>query len=175
MLKTIFVIAAVAIAGLLIYAATRPDSFAVSRSATIKAPPEAIFPHINDFRRWEAWSPYEKKDPAMTRSFSGPASGKGAIYDFSGNSSVGAGRVEIADASPPSKVMINLNMLKPMKANNRVEFTLQPQGDSTKVTWAMNGESSYLGKVMCLFFNMDSMVGGDFEAGLANLKALAER
>lgn len=162
-------------AAILVYAATRPDSFRVQRTADIKAPPEKIFPHLDDLHAWAGWSPYEKKDPAMRRSFSGPAQGAGAAYTWEGNKEVGVGRMEILDTSPPSRLEIQLDFLKPFEAHNIVEFTLEPQADATRVTWAMHGPSPYLAKLMGLFFNMDKMVGGDFEAGLANLKAVAER
>lgn len=165
---------AVLVAGVLIVAATRPDTFRVQRSTGINAPPEKIFALIGDFDRWGAWSPYEKKDPAMKRTRSGPAAGKGAAYAWEGNKDVGMGRMEIADATPPSKVTIKLDFTKPFEAHNIVEFTLVPTGDGTQVTWAMHGPQLYIGKVMGLFIDIDKMVGADFEAGLANLKTAAE-
>lgn len=178
MLKIITVIGIVVVvllAAVLIYAATKPDVFRVQRVANIKAPPEKIFPYINDLHRFGAWSPYEKKDPAMKRAFSGPASGKGAIYEWDGDRNVGQGRMEIADTSPPFKVTIRLDFLKPFEAHNMVEFTLAAKGDYTDVTWAMQGPTPYLAKIMHVFFDMDSMVGNDFEAGLANLKTIVEK
>jgi carbon monoxide dehydrogenase subunit G len=179
MLKTIAVIAVVlpvvGIAAVLAYAATKPDTFRVQRAASIKAPPEKIFPLINDLRSFARWSPYETKDPEMKRTYSGSASGKGAMYEWDGNRNVGKGRIEIADTSRPSKITLKLEMIKPFEAHNNVEFTLEPQGDSTNVTWAMNGQVPYLAKVVHVFFNMDSMVGNDFETGLANLKTLTEK
>jgi carbon monoxide dehydrogenase subunit G len=159
----------------LAFAATRPDSFSVRRAASIQASPEKIFPLINDFSRWSAWSPYEKKDPAMKRSFSGPAAGKGAVYAWEGNGDVGQGRMEIADAVAPSRVTLKLDFVKPFEAHNRVDFTLEPKGGATEVTWAMDGPMPFISKVVTLFVDMDRMVGGDFEAGLANLKAIAEK
>ena len=175
MIKTIAIVVLVLIGAVLVFAATRPDSFSVRRAASIKAPPEKIFPLINDFGRWGAWSPYEKKDPAMKRSFSGPAAGKGAVYAWQGNKDVGQGRMEIADAAAPSRVTLKLDFVKPFEAHNTVDFTLEPKGDATDVTWAMNGPMPFISKVVCLFVDMDSMVGKDFEAGLANLKAIAEK
>jgi carbon monoxide dehydrogenase subunit G len=163
------------VAAVLAFAATRPDSFSVRRAASIQAPPEKIFPLINDFSRWSAWSPYEKKDPAMKRSFSGPAAGKGAVYAWEGNGDVGQGRMEIADAVAPSRVTLKLDFVKPFEAHNRVDFTLEPKGGATEVTWAMDGPMPFISKVVTLFVDMDRMVGGDFEAGLANLKAIAEK
>ncbi len=171
---TAVVIVALVVAAVLAYAATKPDTFRVQRSASIKAPPEKIFPLINDFREWTGWSPYEKKDPAMKRTYGSNTSGRGAVYEWAGNGNVGSGRITIADATSPSKVAIKLDMLKPFEAHNDVEFTLVPQGDNTTVTWDMQGRVSYLAKIMHVFFNMDKMVGSDFEAGLANLKSAAE-
>ena len=156
-------------------AATKPDTFRVERTASIKAPPEKIFPLINNFDNWGAWSPYEKKDPAMRRTRSGAASGKGAVYAWDGDRNVGKGRMEIADASPPSKVTLKLDFEKPFEAHNIVNFTMEPKGDATSVTWAMHGPVPYMAKIVHVIFNMDRMVGQDFEAGLANLKALAEK
>jgi carbon monoxide dehydrogenase subunit G len=165
----------VVLAGILLFALTKPDTFHVQRTVAIKAPPEKIFVLVNDFRRWGAWSPWEKMDPAMKKSFGGAASGKGAVYQWEGNDDVGKGRMEIVDSSPPAKITINLDFSSPFEAHNTVMFTLAPAGDSTEVTWAMRGPSPYLMKVMQVFASMDSMVGKDFEAGLANLKAAAER
>ena len=175
MLKITAIIVAILIAGVLIFAATKPDTFHVRRATSIKAPPEKVFALINDFKRWEAWSPWEKKDPAMKRTFGAATSGKGAVYAWEGNSDVGKGRMEIAESSPPSKVTIKLDFVKPFEAHNIVEFMLDAKGESTNVTWAMHGPLPYLAKVMHLFFNMDNMVGKDFEGGLANLKSVAEK
>jgi carbon monoxide dehydrogenase subunit G len=179
MLKTIAVIVVVAIvvsiAVVLVIAATRPDTFRVARSTRIKAPPEAIFPLIEDFRNWSAWSPYETRDPAVKRSFGATTKGKGAEYAWEGNRNVGSGRMEITDSSAPSKLALDLHMLTPMKADNAVEFTLAPQGDATDVTWAMDGRVPYFAKIVHMVIDMDRMVGRDFEAGLAKLKAAAER
>jgi uncharacterized protein YndB with AHSA1/START domain len=178
MLKTLAVIAvvlAVIVAGVLIYATTRPDSFTVKRTASIKAPPERLFALIGNLHGWSAWSPYEKKDPEMKRTFSGTNQGKGAVYEWDGNKNVGAGRMEIVDATPPSKIVIKLDFLKPFEGHNTAEFTMDPQADGTTVTWAMFGPSSFMFKVMGLFMNMDKMIGDDFAAGLANLKAVAEK
>ena len=179
MIKTIALIVvgllAIVIAVVVILALTKPATFRVERTTSIKAPPEKIFPLINDFQSWSAWSPYEKKDPAMKRTFSGPPSGKGAIYEWDGDKNVGQGRMEIMRSTPPSNVTLDLDFVKPFEAHNTVTFTLTPQGDSTTVTWAMQGPGHFISKVMRVFINMDKMVGTDFEAGLANLKALAEK
>ena len=175
MLWTILIIFAVVIAAILIFAATKPDAFRIQRSLTIAAPPEKIFPYLNDYRRWQDWSPYEKKDPAMKRTFSGPATGPGAIYEWDGNKNVGKGRIEITEDSPNARLAFNLDMLKPFEAHNKGELSLQPQGSATVVTWAMHGRTPYLAKILHVFFNMDRMAGGDFEKGLADLKAIAEK
>ena len=179
MLKTItLVVVAALVVGIgvvLAIAATKPDTFRIQRSAAIKAPPEKIFPLINDFRQWGAWSPYEHKDPAMKRTYSASTSGRGAVYEWDGDKNVGAGRITITDTSPPSKVFIDLDMLKPFAASNKVEFTLVPNGNGTNVTWEMQGGVPYFAKIVHMFIDMDRMVGNDFEAGLANLKANAEK
>ena len=179
MIKTIsisvVVLLVVVVAAVLAVAAAKPDIFRVQRAASIKAPPEKIFPLLNDLRSFATWSPYETKDPAMKRTYSGAASGKGAAYEWDGNRNVGKGRLEIADAVPPSKVTLKLDMIDPFEAKNIVEFTLEPKGEFTNVTWAMHGRVPYLAKVVHVFLDMDNMVGKDFETGLANLKVLAER
>jgi uncharacterized protein YndB with AHSA1/START domain len=156
-------------------AAAKPDVFEVRRSASIKAPPEKIYPLISDLRAFNSWSPYEKKDPAMKRTYSGAQSGKGAVYEWDGDSQVGAGRIAIADTTPPSNVSLELDMFKPFEAHNLVDFTLEPQGDQTKVTWAMRGKTPFMAKIVHVFLNMDRMVGDDFAAGLTNLKAIVEK
>ncbi len=174
MLKLILIVAVVAIVAVLVLAATRPDVFRVERTAAIKAPPEKIFPFINDFHSWAAWSPWEKMDPALKRSFSGPPTGKGALYAWEGNSKVGSGSMEITESSPPGRIVIKLDFIKPFEGHNIAEFTLVPGGESTSVTWAMHGPSPFMAKIMHVFFSMDRMVGGSFEEGLVNLKAAAE-
>ncbi len=162
------------IVALLAYAATRPDTFRVERTASIKAPAEKIFPYLEDFRRFVSWSPYETRDPGMKRSYGGPASGTGAVYEWDGDKNVGQGRMEIAEAVPPSRLTLKFDMMRPFPAHNIIEFTLEPHGDATTVTWAMYGPVPFPAKVLHVFVNMDRMVGADFETGLANLKAIAE-
>jgi uncharacterized protein YndB with AHSA1/START domain len=174
MFKTIAIIIALLIAAVLIYAATKPDSFRIERSTTIKASPEKISAYLTDFKQWAAWSPWEEKDPSMKRTFSGAANGKGAVYGWEGNKNVGTGRMEVLDVQP-QKVIIKLDFLAPFEAHNTTEYVLEPQGDSTKLTWAMFGPSNYMSKVMTTFMSMEKMVGPDFEAGLAKLKAAAEK
>jgi uncharacterized protein YndB with AHSA1/START domain len=172
--KIIAIILALLIAAVLIYAATKPDSFRIERSTSIKASPEKVSAYLTDFKQWAAWSPWEEKDPAMKRTYSGAATGKDAIYGWQGNKNVGTGRMEILDVQP-QKVTIKLDFLSPFEAHNTAEFTLQPQGDSTKLTWSMFGPTNYMSKVMTTVMSMDKMVGPDFEAGLAKLKAAAEK
>jgi hypothetical protein len=178
MLKIILIVLAViAVAGivLLIYASTRPDRFRVQRSIAVKAPADKIFPEVDDLRAQQSWSPWAAKDPAMKRSFSGEQSGKGAKYEWQGNKQVGQGSIEIVESTPPTKVLMKLDFIKPFPANNMAEFTLEPQGDSTVVTWAVFGPSPFMSKLMGVFMNIDTMIGKEFETGLANLKARMEK
>lgn len=178
MLKTIAIIGVVVlvvIVGILIYATTQPDTFRVHRTASIKAPPERIFALINDFKAWPAWSPYEKKDPAMKRTYGAVTAGKGATYAWEGDRNVGQGSMEILESSPPNKFVIRLDFQKPIEAHNTGEFVLEPKADATSVTWAIYGPMPYMSKVICVFMNMDTMIGKDFEQGLADLKAAAEK
>jgi uncharacterized protein YndB with AHSA1/START domain len=178
MLKIIAVIAVVlvvTIIALLGYAATRPDHFRIARSTVIKAPPEKVYALIEDFHKWGLWSPYEKLDPAMTRTYGGPSSGLGSTYAWSGDGKAGAGSMEIIEATAPTRLVTRLDFTKPMEAHNTAIFTLAPEGDATRVTWAMEGPSPYLFKVMHLVLNVDKMAGKDFETGLAALKAEAEK
>lgn len=175
MLKIILLLVLVAIVVALIAAAFRPESFRIERSITIAAAPEKIFALIDDFRGWMAWSPWEKKDPAMQREYSGPANGKGAAYAWRGNGQVGQGRMQIVESVPYSLIRVQLDFVKPMEAHNMAEFTLQEEGGATRVRWAMYGPQPYLAKLMGLVFSMERMAGKDFESGLADLKAAAER
>src|ERR1700730_6448947 len=157
----IAVVLAIAIAVVLILAATKPDTFSVRRAATVKAPPEKIFSLINDFHQWGTWSPWENKDPAMKRSYSGAESGKGAIYAWDGNNNVGSGRMEILDTSTPTKIVIKLDFYRPFEGHNTAEFTMLPQGDATNVTtnvtWLMHGPTPFMGKIIHVFIKMDRM------------------
>jgi len=174
MLKKILIGLAVILVALLGFATTKPDTFSVERTASIKAAPETIFAQLNDFRSWGNWSPWEKLDPALQRTYSGAAIGTGAVYAWKGNSDVGAGRMEILESSPAAKLNIKLNFTEPFEAQSASEFTLTPEGDATKITWAMHGPNQFLGKVMSIFVDMDNHIGKDFETGLANLKTIAE-
>jgi uncharacterized protein YndB with AHSA1/START domain len=168
------IVLAIAIAIVLILAAAKPDTFSVRRATTVKAPAEMIFPLINDFHQWGTWSPYETRDPAMKRSYSGAASGKGAVYGWDGNKNVGSGRMEILETSAPAKIVIKLDFFKPLEGHNTAEFTIQPQGNATDVTWVMHGPAPFMSRLMQVFMNIDRMIGKDFETGLANLKRLTE-
>ena len=167
------VVGALAVA-FLFYVDLQPSEFRIARTAEIAAPADKIFPLINDLRQFNSWNPFTKADPASAITYSGPAQGVGAAYDWSGSKS-GAGRMQIATSSPPSKVTANLDFLTPFVANNMAEYTLVPRGTSTAVTWAMTGRRPYSHKLMGTIFNMDKMIGGEFAKGLADLKGLVER
>ncbi len=179
MLKIILGVVLLAVLAVLGLAATKPDTFQVQRSTTVKAPPDKIFPLINDFRRWTEWSPWEALDPAMQRTHSGAASGQGAIYAWEGNKAVGAGRMEILQADVPTKLRIKLDFIRPFEGHNTTDFTLAPAADSanpnTTVTWLMQGPTPFVSKLMQVFVSMDSLIGKDFEAGLGKMKTVAER
>lgn len=162
------------IVAILAFAATKPDTLHVERSASINAPPDKIFPLINDLRKWRSWSPYENKDPNMKRVYSGAGHGKGAVYEWDGDENVGQGRMEILESQPPSRVSIKLDFIEPFEGHNTAEFRFDGQGGASNVTWSMTGPSNYMGKLISVFFDLDQMIGGDFEAGLANLKRVAE-
>lgn len=175
MFKKIALIVIVVVAGILLYATTRPDTFRIERSAMVQAPPEKVFALLNDFKNWDSWSPWEKKDPAMKRTMGATSSGQGAHYAWDGNKDVGQGSMTITESVPPSRLVINLDFIKPFEGHNKVEFTLVKEGNGTKVIWAMHGPVPYVSKILHMIFDIDKMVGSDFEAGLANLKALAEK
>ncbi|AOE86626.1 SRPBCC family protein [Pseudomonas sp. TCU-HL1] len=175
MFKAIVAIIVIVILGVLGYAAISPDHFRIERTTTIAAPPEKVFPLINDLHQWTAWSPWEKLDPALKRTYSGPKSGVGAVYSWQGNNEVGTGSMEITHSEPASKVEIKLDFQMPFEAHNTAEFILRPQDGGTQVTWAMYGPSPYMHRLMQVFFDMDDMVGSKFDQGLVNLKAAAEK
>lgn len=163
------------VAGLLSYAAMQPDRFRIERSVRMHAPAEKIFFLINDFHQWEAWSPWEKVDPELKRSYSGTRSGRGAVYAWQGNQDVGAGRMEIIQAIPAASVVIKIDFMQPFEAHNTIEFTLNAQDGTTTVTQAMYGTNTYFSKLLGLMFDMDKMVGDKYESGLSRLKILAEQ
>jgi uncharacterized protein YndB with AHSA1/START domain len=176
MIQTILIIIAVIIAAVLIYVATKPNDFQIQRRASIKAPPDKIFSLINDLHNMQTWSAWEKIDLQMQRSYSGAASGIGAKYAWEGNKNIGQGTMEIVESEPHAKVGLHMHFIKPFEGRSSVEFTLAANGDETVVTQTMRGTSTFLPKLMCtLFFNQDKMIGGKFEEGLANLKAIAEK
>lgn len=175
MLRKVLFAFSMLIAAVMLYAATRPDTFRVERRTQIQAPPDRIWAELSDFRRWQQWSPWEAMDPQMKRSYSTPSAGKGAVYAWEGNQQVGQGRMAIVEADAPSRLVIKLDFIQPFEAHNTAIFTLMPQANGTEVSWAMQGPNTYAGKLMQLFFDMDQMVGRDFEAGLARLKATAEK
>ncbi len=172
---TALIIIAIVIIAFLVIASMRPSTFSLQRSINVNATPEKIFPHLNDFKNWGAWSPWEKMDPELKRGFSGSASGKGAHYSWIGNKKVGEGNMEITRSIPSSNIELNLNFLKPFKASNVTEFKITQNGNTSNVNWEMRGPLNLFMKIMHMFMNMDKMVGKDFEAGLANLKSIVER
>jgi hypothetical protein len=176
MTEAIIIIAIVLFAALFLYVAIQPDTFRICRAVRIKASTDRIFALINDFHNWDAWSPYEKIDPEMKRNLSGKLRGEGAVYEWeSTNSRAGTGRMEIIESLPSTKIAIELDLAEPVESRCRLEFILETQGEGTDVTWLMHGTNSYFGKFMEIFHDRDSMIGNDFEEGLANLKTIAER
>src|SRR5215475_6963587 len=169
------VIGVLAIIGVLIYAATLPNSRQVQRTLRINASADKIFPFINNIHSMNTWNPFSEADPNIKIAYTGPDSGKGARYEWTGNSKVGQGSIEIVDVAAPSRVALRLDTLKPMEGHHTVVFTLAPNGSDTDVTWALTGERPFIGKVMDAVFNMDRMVGSQFEKGLDKLRAIAEK
>jgi uncharacterized protein YndB with AHSA1/START domain len=174
-MTTLFYIIVLLIAALLAYAAIQPKTFRLERSTTIKAPPEKVFALVNDFRKWDAWSPWDKMDPTMTRNYGGAPSGVGSTYGWTGNKKVGQGSMEIVGSNPGKNVSLKLDFLKPFEAHNMTDFTFTPEGDGTRVNWAMHGPLGFVQRLMHIFFNIEKMVGPDFEKGLASMKAAAEK
>jgi hypothetical protein len=177
-MKVFFGVLAVAtlpVAATLVVASFKPDDFHVERSALIEAPPLAVYGHLADFREWAHWSPWAKLDPKMQSTFDGPASGVGAGYRWSGNSKVGEGSMRIVDSELPSKLVVQLEFLRPFRASNRATFILREEGGNTEITWAMDGKNSLISKAVGLFVNMDRLIGKDFDRGLRALKELSEK
>lgn len=170
----IVVVIIVIIVGFCAIVAMQPADYTVSRSTTVNAPPEKVFEQVNDFHKWEGWSPWAKLDPAMKTTYSGPESGAGASYAWTGNNEVGEGKMTIAESHPNQNVKIDLEFIKPFQATNVTEFTFKPDGDKTTVTWTMSGHNNFVGKAFGLMMNMDKTIGGDFEKGLAQMKTAAE-
>jgi hypothetical protein len=157
-----------------VFVALQPAGFRVTRSATIDAPPATVFPQVNDFHNWDAWSPWAKIDPAMKQTYEGAPAGTGAIYRWSGDNKVGEGRMTMTESRPVDRVGIKLEFMRPFKATNTAEFTFQPQGPGTLVTWSMSGQKNFMTKAVHLFMDMDKMLGGQFDKGLAQMKAVVE-
>jgi uncharacterized protein YndB with AHSA1/START domain len=153
----------------------RPDEFTVTRAISIAAPPEKIFPHVNDLHKWEAWSPWAKLDPNAKNTFSGTDAGAGAAMAWDGNKKVGAGKMTITQSQPSGLIRFRLDFQKPMQASNTAEFTFRPEGGQTVMTWSMSGKNNFFFKAFGLFVNCDKMIGGDFERGLAGLKSVTEK
>lgn len=165
----------VVIAALVAFIAMQPAEFSVSRSASFAAPAPAVFAQVNELRKWKAWSPWAKKDPNAKEGYDGPAAGTGASMSWAGNNEVGEGRMTIMESRPNALVRFKLEFFKPFAATNSAVFTFKEEGSRTTVDWTMRGENNFIGKAMCLVFDMDKMVGGDFEAGLAGIKAIVEK
>ncbi|MCC6486263.1 MAG: SRPBCC family protein [Candidatus Hydrogenedentes bacterium] len=177
MLKVVLIAAAVVAVLLIVLVAviaTRPSEFHVERTATVNAVPEAVFAQVNDFHKWEPWNPWGKLDPAMKNTYEGAPMGEGAIYSWAGDKNVGEGRMTIVESQPHQRIQIQLEFFKPMAGTSTAEFTFKPEGDRTSVTWSMHGKNDFMGKAISLVMDMDKMIGGNFEKGLAGLKSIAE-
>lgn len=172
--KKIGIGAGVVIVLLFIVIATRPDTYHVERSATISAPPEAVYAQVADFHKWSAWSPWEKLDPNMTRTFEGTPGTVGSSYGWTGNDEVGAGTMKVLNVDPNKRIEINLHFIKPFDSEAKNGFAFEPTGKETKVTWFMDGPHNFISKAMCMFMDMDKVIGKDFEKGLADMKKIVE-
>lgn len=174
MLKKVAIVIGLLIVVLLAAVATRPATYRVERSAEVSAPASAVFGLVNDFHKWDAWSPWAKLDPNMKLTFDGAAAGTGAIYSWTGNKEVGEGRMTITESQPDSRITIKLEFIKPFPSTNTTTFAFMSSGSGTKVTWVMEGKNDFVGKAFSLFMDMDKMIGKDFEKGLASMKGIAE-
>ncbi len=173
-LMYVFFVLVLLVSIILLTASRRPDTFRTARTRTISSAPEKLFPLIDNLRQMNSWNPYALRETSGTARYSGPERGEGATFHFAGSKS-GSGHIEVIESRPNSTVTLRLAMVKPFKVDNTVEFTLEPKGAATDVTWAMHGKQPLLGKVMALFINCDKMMGRDFEEGLANLAKIAEK
>jgi hypothetical protein len=173
LLKILIALGAV-VAAFAAFIALQPSEFRIARSATIAAGAPDVFAQVNDFHKWEAWSPWAKLDPNAKASYEGPSAGEGAVFVWSGNSQIGEGRMTLTESRPAELIRIRLDFVKPMAATSTTEFTFKPEGERTAVTWAMSGHNNFVSRAICLFMNQDKMVGGYFEQGLANLRAVTE-
>lgn len=174
MLKRVLLSLAVLLAAFAIFVATRPDTYRVVRKATLAAPPAAVFAQVADFHRWQAWSPWAHLDPAMQVTYAGEAGAVGSVYAWTGNDKVGAGRMTLVRSQPPARLDIRLEFLRPLASTSETSFAFAPAPGGTEATWDLVGHNDYLGKLASVFLNLDSMIGGDFERGLAQLKAVVE-
>ena len=174
MLKIALISLAVLVVIFLIVAAMQPSDFRITRSAIFAAPATVVFEQVNDFHKWNAWSPWAKMDPDAKNTFEGPPAGIGSGFRWAGNNKVGEGHMTITDSTPDSRIAIRLEFIKPFAAVNTTEFTFKPEGDQTAVTWTMSGKNSFMAKAVTLVMNCDKMVGGQFEQGLANLRPIVE-
>ena len=174
MLVKILIGLALLVVLLVVVIAVQPSEFRITRTATVAAPPSAVFAQVNDFHKWEAWSPWAKLDPAVRNTFEGAPAGPGAVFAWAGNNKVGEGRMTITESRPNELVRIKLEFMKPFAATNTAEFTFKPEGDRTAVTWSMFGHNNFMGKAVCLVMNMDKTLGGEFDKGLAAMKSVAE-
>lgn len=171
----IAILIVVVICTILILASLKPDTFRVERSAIIHASPDKVFPNLNDFRNWKSWSAWDKKDPNMKTTYSGAPSGKGAVYEWSGNRNVGSGKLEIIESVAPSRLVIQLDFITPFEGHNQATFTLLPEAEGTKVVWVMDGPMAFVPRIFSIFISMDKMIGKDFEDSLESLKVVAEK
>lgn len=174
MLKIVSLIIVVSLVVLAIVINQRPSDMRITRSINIAAQPEVIFPHVNEFKKWEAWSPYAKLDPNMQTTYEGPATGEGSIYRWNGNNDVGEGQTKIVSSKPNESIGVELKFERPFKGTNDVEFTFKPEGNHTVVTWTMAGKTNFVSKAMGLVIDMDKMMGGQFDEGLSSLKKVVE-
>jgi len=173
MLIPVAIGATIGLATVAVTIATRPAAFRIARSVVLSAPAAALFSYVHDFHLWEQWSPFAKLDPNMKVSFEGAPRGVGAVYLWAGNSKAGAGRMAITDSAESQRIVIDLSFSKPMKTENKAEFTFEPVPGGTRVTWAMSGNNNFVGKAFALIFNTDKMLGSSFEEGLRSLGAAA--
>jgi Polyketide cyclase / dehydrase and lipid transport len=174
MLLKIVAALAVIVIGFAAFVATRPSEYRVARTTTMAAPASAVFAQVNDFHRWGAWNPWAKLDPAMKQAYEGAPAGPGAVYTWAGNKEVGEGRMTVTESRPNELVRINLEFLKPFAATSTAEFRFSPEGDRTAVTWSMVSQTNFVAKIVHLFVDMDTMIGGNFERGLADMKMVVE-
>lgn len=174
MFKKILIVLVGLIAAFLIVVALQPSGYAIARTQIMAAPPAVVFAQVNDLHKWDAWSPWARMDPAAKNTFEGPPEGTGAVFRWAGNDQIGEGSMTIIESKPGELVRVRLDFLKPMAGTSESQLTFAKEGNGTVVTWTMTGKNDFVGKVVCLFMNMDKMLGGQFDQGLANLKGVVE-